>query len=277
MTNVKEFLGNIRKSILTGNETGQRLTLPSPPKVWQGDNDPVSELSQEKLLEQFLDNLDQLKGESFLCSDFNNLVLQIAKILNEENSDEIKIMVSSNPIVRRIADQLQSVIDQLQQSGGTKKRLIFYTDPSAESPNTNVDKVDNAANNTNIDKVDKAANVDSVDIVELSNCSVGIAAADMMLSDTGSGVFQANSRFERLTIYLPPISIAVADRSKLSKNLPASWETLSSEIRNQKTGEFVIVTGPSRTADIEKVLILGVHGPKRVLFMIYDSSDKNDS
>ena len=38
-------------------------------------------------------------------------------------------------------------------------------------------------------------------------------------------------------------------------------------------GEFVIVTGPSRTADIEKILILGVHGPKRLVVILVDKHD----
>ena len=39
----------------------------------------------------------------------------------------------------------------------------------------------------------------------------------------------------------------------------------------ERTGEFLLMTGPSRTADIEKILILGVHGPKKVVVYIIEN------
>ncbi|MDR1485320.1 MAG: lactate utilization protein [Planctomycetaceae bacterium] len=248
MPAVKDFLDNIRNAIFAEDVNSQRLELPPIPKVWQDDNDTNSELSEEELLEQFRINLEKLNGEFFLCDDFNNLVLQVAKILRENKSDEIKIIVSSNPLACQVADQLQSVVDGLVVSGGGKLRLTFYFEPF----------------------------MGELNLSELASCDFGIVAAESLLADTGSGVFQASSRFERLAVYLPPVSVVIAGRGKLAKNLPAAWQKLNTEIKNQKTGEFVIVTGPSRTADIEKILILGVHGPRRVLFTIYPDNLTNE-
>ncbi|MDR2172372.1 MAG: lactate utilization protein [Planctomycetaceae bacterium] len=242
---VKEFLDNIRNSIFAGNPNYQRLELPPLPDVWQDDIDQITKPSENELLEQFCLNLEKLNGESIICGDLNNLILQVAKILCEQESDEIKIMVSSNQLTRHIADELQSAVD----NSGIKKRLTFYFEP--------------------LDRDGDGGGVGELELPELASCDFGIVAAEALLSDTGSGVFQADSRFERLAVYLPPISIIIAGRSKLEKNLPAAWQNLNAKIKNQKTGEFVIVTGPSRTADIEKILILGVHGPRRILFMIY--------
>ncbi|MDR2761556.1 MAG: lactate utilization protein [Planctomycetaceae bacterium] len=251
MTNVKNFLENIRKSIFAENENYQRLELPTPPKVWQDDN--IANIANAKqsedellLLETFCQNLEKLNGESVLCDNFDNLILQIAKILRESKSDEIKIMISSHLLVRRVAENLQAVLDQLSESSDAKTHLTFYSEPPE----------------------------DDLNLVELSSCDFGFVSAEALLADTGSGVFRANSRFERLAIYLPPVSIVVVGRSKLERNLPEAWKYLNTEIKNQNSGEFVIVTGPSRTADIEKILILGVHGPKRVLFMIYKDANE---
>jgi L-lactate utilization protein LutC len=246
MTNVKNFLEHIRKSIFAENENYQRLELPSPPKVWQDDNNPNAKQSKDELLETFCQNLSKLNGESVLCGNFDNLILQIVKILRESKSDEIKIMVSSHPLVCQVTAGLQSALDQVLESGDSKVNLTFYSDPIEGDLN----------------------------LVELASCDFGFVSAEALLADTGSGMFRASSRFERLAIYLPPVSIVIAGRSKLEKNLPAAWQYLSKEIKNQNSGEFVIVTGPSRTADIEKVLILGVHGPKRVLFLIYKDDNK---
>ncbi|MDR1477960.1 MAG: lactate utilization protein [Planctomycetaceae bacterium] len=239
MSTIKNFLDNIRNSIFAGDENYQRLELPPVTKVWQDDNDSNVDLSEAGLLEQFCCNLEKISGEFILCNDFNDVVLQIAKILrenNEQNFDEVKIMISSNSKTRQIADQLQQ-----QELIETKPCLKFYFDLVGCE----------------------------LDLAELASCDLGLVSAEALLADTGSGVFRADSRFERLAVYLPPISVVIAERGKLAKNLQTAWQNLCTEIKNQKTGEFVIVTGPSRTADIEKVLILGVHGPRRLLFLIY--------
>ncbi|MDR1291354.1 MAG: lactate utilization protein [Planctomycetaceae bacterium] len=239
MTTVKEFLGNVRDSIFAGDKNYQRLELPPVSKVWQADNDPTTDLPEAELFEQFCQNLEKVSGEFILCDDFANLIFQVAKILCEKKTDEIKIMVSSNTATRKVADELQAVVDSLSGVDG-KPCLKFYFEPTGE-----------------------------LELEELASCDIGLVSAESLLADTGSGIFRASSRFERLTVYLPPVSVVVASRGKLAKNLQTAWQNLCTEIKNQKTGEFVIVTGPSRTADIEKILILGVHGPKRVLFMIY--------
>jgi len=115
------------------------------------------------------------------------------------------------------------------------------------------------------------APVDVADVSaeSLASLDAGILSPELLLCDTGSCLFTAPTTFDRLITYITPLSIVVASRSMLRENLPQAWAELKDRFATVQTGEFVIVTGPSRTADIEKILILGVHGPKRlVVFLV---------
>jgi len=103
----------------------------------------------------------------------------------------------------------------------------------------------------------------------IATLPAGLIAAEKLLADTGSCLIACGTAPERLMCYLPPACVVVARVDQLAEHLPAVWETVAPRCADLSVrGEFVIVTGPSRTADIEKILILGVHGPKRLVVLL---------
>ncbi len=105
--------------------------------------------------------------------------------------------------------------------------------------------------------------------MEMADLAASIVAADILLADTGSSLIACPTAEDRLLCYLPPACVIIARVDQLAEHLPAAWDTVARRCADRElSGEFVIVTGPSRTSDIEKTLILGVHGPKRLIVLL---------
>jgi L-lactate dehydrogenase complex protein LldG len=103
----------------------------------------------------------------------------------------------------------------------------------------------------------------------MADLSLGVVQADYLLADTGSAMIACRTPLERLLCYLPPACVVIAGVDRLAENLPAIWDDVARRAADPALrGEFVFITGPSRTADIEKILILGVHGPKRLVVLL---------
>ncbi len=103
----------------------------------------------------------------------------------------------------------------------------------------------------------------------MASLSAGVIEADYLLADTGTSMVACGRPEERLLCYLPPACVVVATADRLVEHLPAAWPAIAQRVADpQLRGEFVFITGPSRTADIEKILILGVHGPKRLIVLL---------
>jgi L-lactate dehydrogenase complex protein LldG len=104
---------------------------------------------------------------------------------------------------------------------------------------------------------------------QMAELSASLIEADVLLADTGSCMIACGTPHDRLLCYLPPACVVVARVDQLAEHLPAAWAAIAPRVADPaQRGEFVIVTGPSRTADIEKILILGVHGPKRLVVLL---------
>lgn len=104
---------------------------------------------------------------------------------------------------------------------------------------------------------------------QMATLSVGLIPAESLLADTGTCLIDCHTTPERLLCYLPPACVVIARTGQLAEHLPAVWDDVARRTAEpDRRGEFVLITGPSRTADIEKILILGVHGPKRLVVLL---------
>jgi len=97
---------------------------------------------------------------------------------------------------------------------------------------------------------------------------VGITSVDYALAQTGTFVMMASQENPRLASLLPLIHIAVIPRSRIVGNLDTLLGVLPAPA--EQTSSMVLITGPSRTADIEQILVRGVHGPGEVYAVIVE-------
>jgi L-lactate dehydrogenase complex protein LldG len=91
---------------------------------------------------------------------------------------------------------------------------------------------------------------------EMALCDLGITEADFLLSETGTLVLRSSAEKPRAVSLLPRIHLAIVRPEMLR----ADMHQVFAEAKDQHY--LVFITGPSRTADIELTVTLGVHGPK---------------
>ena len=89
--------------------------------------------------------------------------------------------------------------------------------------------------------------------------SFGITGASLALAETGTLVMRANSEEARLISLLPPIHIALVRKEQLIVDLDELLAKIPKPVEDSSS--MVLITGPSRTGDIEQILVRGVHGP----------------
>lgn len=100
------------------------------------------------------------------------------------------------------------------------------------------------------------------DLARLDGATVGVTGAVALLADTGSIVVSSGAGRPRLASLLPPVHVALVTRAQLVPSLGA-WTAAHADAP-AACANLVVITGPSRTADIEMTLTRGVHGPRAV-------------
>jgi L-lactate dehydrogenase complex protein LldG len=100
---------------------------------------------------------------------------------------------------------------------------------------------------------------------------VGITTAQAAIAETGTLVLESDQERHRLVSLLPPVHIAVVDAADVCATL---GEALKLVRRNgsEMSRAITFVTGPSRTADIELTLTIGVHGPNELHVIVNEGT-----
>jgi L-lactate dehydrogenase complex protein LldG len=99
----------------------------------------------------------------------------------------------------------------------------------------------------------------------LRNCDIGVTGCDCLVARTGSIFVSTRSAGGRALSVLPPVHLVIARRDQLLPDLPAAFALLRQRYGHRWPSQLTLITGPSRTADIEKILVMGAHGPKRLV------------
>jgi L-lactate dehydrogenase complex protein LldG len=95
-----------------------------------------------------------------------------------------------------------------------------------------------------------------------ASAAVGITSADYALADTGTLVLLSSPVEARMVSLLPPIHLAVVPSHRILTGLDELFSVLPAPA--DLTSSMLLITGPSRTADIEQILVRGVHGPGEI-------------
>lgn len=100
-------------------------------------------------------------------------------------------------------------------------------------------------------------------LAALAGFEVGVTGAVAGVADTGSIIVATGPGRARVVSLLPPVHVALLPVSRLYATL-SDWLVSDAADLARAAANVVVITGPSRTADIELVISLGVHGPKEV-------------
>jgi L-lactate dehydrogenase complex protein LldG len=103
---------------------------------------------------------------------------------------------------------------------------------------------------------------------DLEKVSAGITGCDALIAQTGSVLLTATSGGGRALSVLPVHHVVIAAASQLVPDLPAAFELLERKYAPNFPSFMTFITGPSRTGDIERVLVLGAHGPRKLTVMM---------
>jgi L-lactate dehydrogenase complex protein LldG len=100
------------------------------------------------------------------------------------------------------------------------------------------------------------------------NDKVGVTGAYCGIAETGTLMLLSGAHTHPVTSLLPDTHIAVVAAARLLRSMEDGWDMLRSE-HGSLPRQVAFVSGPSRTADIEMTLVLGIHGPYRVHIVLY--------
>ncbi len=191
---------------------------------------PASRLSPASLVDRFVARAESAAAFVSIASDFAGALHRIADILFELDAQQVVVSDDAWQAPWDVA-RLSEVIEQC-----TMRRTSSLHDTSCAA-------------------IAKFA-------------YVGITAAAYGMAETGTLVVCSGPTGGRIESLLPAVHIALLRASRIVAGLPEVLDALAREGQFDRSSAVTFITGPSRTADIELTLTIGVHGPKQLFIVL---------
>jgi L-lactate dehydrogenase complex protein LldG len=229
------FLQRVKTAVADGNRAGAATPLPERGNVgYQGAGpDPVQRFCQE---------LAAAGGQGHVAADAEAAVHAIQSILQSHNAR--KILLTRGGMIDRLdlATKLRAIGLDVRYTPAAER---LWDDVSAGSiPQPVGDGRD-----------------------DFFSAEVGITNVHRLIAETGTVVLASQPNEPRSASLLPPVHIALADRSQLLPDLFDLFDLFSPNVTATQSlppSCLSLITGPSKTGDIELKLVTGVHGPGEI-------------
>jgi len=104
---------------------------------------------------------------------------------------------------------------------------------------------------------------------DIVTCDASITSCEFLIARTG-GIVMTSVHQGRIPSVYAPVHVCIATSSQLVYDIKDGLNGLKEKYRQYLPSLITFATGPSRTADIEKTLVVGVHGPKEVYCFVID-------
>jgi len=159
-----------------------------------------------------------------------------------------------------VANQAQTVVEYIAEIAARvkAKKAVGWHSPLLEQLGVAARLAE-----LNIEWITDVAGADKAGFIrEAAEASIGITAADYALADSGTLCLLAGKRQPRTASLLPPIHVAILRPEQIIRGLDDLFALLP--VGDDLSSAVTLITGPSRTADIELTLVVGVHGPQQL-------------
>ena len=110
----------------------------------------------------------------------------------------------------------------------------------------------------------------TIDHTSLADCDASVTTCEFLVARTGTIVLSSAQQSGRTVSVYAPVHICIAYTDQLVYDIKQALLLLKEKYSNNIPSSITFATGPSRTADIEKTLVVGVHGPKEVYLFLVD-------
>jgi L-lactate dehydrogenase complex protein LldG len=238
--NREEMLARIRRAL--GHPAGS--PVPDPERELPVLGDVLPPILPSELVSRFEEELQKVAGCAHRAASLQELEETLRCLLAAAGAT--CIVVSRNPLIAKLG-----LDDKLRALG---KAVAVW--PAESGRETTVEAAQEFRE-------------------QAFSAGVGITGVDFVLAESGTLVLSSVTEGAQLASLAPPVHVALYRRSQVVGSLEELLEQLPvpRDLDEPLLGRSVLfVTGPSRTADIEQILIRGVHGPKELHAILVEES-----
>jgi len=256
-----------RLTRLLSNRDGWMKKLPPPLSRWSRERDFPPFAS--KPFRQRFDSLCHLKDESLYApttqldqrrsEDHSSASMDIIQVFKQE------LEAVDGEFIYCTLDQVGTVVAQKLEGLGVRTAMIVRDEVF---PPGLIDNLLDAGLSLQEANLPHSIPAGDTRFAELDLVEVGITNAVAGIAETGTIVLSSGSGRSQLASLLPPVHVAVLSANTLFPS-QREWFANNAAGLTARSSCVTLISGPSRTADIEMTLTVGVHGPGRLIVVCY--------